>query len=537
MTPFLLMFILVAGGCSSGGGGGNENTLSSNAQVSVPNIVGQTQTAATKAITAAGLTMGGITPQNSASVPSGTVISQNPPSGASVVTGSVVTLIVSAGPVLGGGLTLPVLTPLPTVETTPSVQSVSVTAGQPYVVLAWNELGMHCLNPSYDTAVILPPYNSVRAQVIRRGNKPAVITAGISVTYRIINNSTSQKGLFTQFWTYSLQLFGGAPAIDKGLNLDDPGVSNGLSGPMLAKAGYFIASGIPVIPVNDGAGSPWNPYQVIEVTVKDSATGSTLAQTRTTIPTSDEINCGKCHGNSTNPTVVFNDVLAKHDSRSNTSLLSSKPVLCAKCHGSPALGQTGPGTSGKYLSQAIHGFHSSLAAPPSCYDCHPGAVTQCNRSNHHTAADGNCIICHGTLATIATTIALGSRVPWVSEPKCATCHNTGVAQVDSGATLYRNAIGHGGLFCTACHGSPHAMTPSNQASDNYQFVQYQGKAMAMGDCRVCHNTSRGGGSAAEFAGSEGHASGRNSACTVCHTGFQNSSNTVNWPHQFQWKSR
>ena len=101
--------------------------------------------------------------------------------GTSVVSGSVVTLIVSAGPSAGGGLTLPVLTPLPASETTPPVQGVSATAGQSYVVMAWNELGMHCLNPSYDTAVILPPYNNVRAQVIRRGNKPAVITAGVTV--------------------------------------------------------------------------------------------------------------------------------------------------------------------------------------------------------------------------------------------------------------------------------------------------------------------------------------------------------------------
>jgi hypothetical protein len=157
--------------------------------------------------------------------------------------------------------------------------------------------------------------------------------------------------------------------------------------------------------------------------------------------------------------------------------------------------------------------------------------------DRHTASDGNCTGCHGTLATVAGSIAGGSRIPWVSEPKCVTCHNTGVAQVDTGTTLFRNAVGHGGLFCTACHGSPHAMTPSSQATDNYQSLQYQGKSMAMGDCRVCHRTSRGGGSATEFAGGEGHGTGRYSACTVCHTGFQNAANTLNWPHQFQWKSR
>jgi hypothetical protein len=30
-----------------------------------------------------------------------------------------------------------------------------------YIVFAWNDLGMHCLNPTYDSAVILPPYNTV----------------------------------------------------------------------------------------------------------------------------------------------------------------------------------------------------------------------------------------------------------------------------------------------------------------------------------------------------------------------------------------
>ncbi len=532
VSMMFLCLILVA--CGGGGGGGDDDhSLASTSRITVPDLVGRTQAAAASAITDAGLSVGAITPQSSATVSSGMVISQSPSSGTSVSKGSVVTLIVSSGPAAGGGQTLKVLTPLPASETTPPVGGLSRTVTATYVVLAWNDLGMHCLNPSYDTAVILPPYNTVRAQVIKRGNKPQVLTSGVTVSYRIIMNTTSQKGFFAQFWTYAEQLFGIALAVDKGLNLDDPGVSNGLTGTMLAKAGYFVASGIPVTPVNDG--DTWTPYQMIEITARDSATSVLLARTRTTIPTSDEINCGKCHGNSTDPTVVFNDILATHDARHGTTLLSSKPVLCANCHGSPALGTSGPGSSGKYFSQAIHGFHSGLATKPSCYDCHPGAVTQCNRSTHHNAADGYCINCHGTLAAVATSVALGSRVPWENEPKCVTCHNTGVAQVDTGTTLYRNAMGHGGLFCTACHGSPHAMTPAGQETDNYQSIQYQGKAMALGDCRICHNTSRGGGSATEFAGE--HGGSDYSACAICHTGFTNASNTVNWPHQFQWKSR
>ena len=435
-----------------------------------------------------------------------------------------------------GGVVSRVLTPLPSKETTPPSGGINTTAAAPYVVLAWNDLGMHCLNPTYDTAVILPPYNTVWAQVIKRGNPPQLVTSGVDVSYRLIMNTTSQKGFFAQFWTYATQLFGVTPALDKGLNLDNPTVSNGLSGALLAKTDHFQVSGIPVTPVNDG--NTWTPYQLAEITVKDSTTGAVLAQTRATVPTSDEINCGKCHGNSSDPTIVFKDILAKHDALNGTQLQSSKPVLCASCHGSPVLGQTGSGSAGKYLSQAIHGFHETLATPPNCYDCHPGAVTQCSRSTKHTTADGNCVTCHGNLSNVAATISSGSRIPWKNEPKCVTCHNTGingtgVAGVDTGAALYRSSTEHGGVYCAGCHGSPHAMIPTSQVTDNYQSIQYQGAAKTIGDCGVCHNTSRGGGN--NFAGE--HGSGRLSACSVCHTGFQNAGNTANWPHQFQWKSR
>ena len=53
-----------------------------------------------------------------------------------------------------------------------------------YSVFAWNDLGMHCLNPSYDKLVILPPYNNVLVQVVKRGNPPSIVTTGITVSYR-----------------------------------------------------------------------------------------------------------------------------------------------------------------------------------------------------------------------------------------------------------------------------------------------------------------------------------------------------------------
>ena len=118
--------------------------------------------------------------------------------------------------------------------------STPTAAGKAYVVFAWNDLGMHCLNPTYDTAVLLPPYNTVWAQVIKRGNPPQVVTAGISLEYRIVNNTASYTktygdSKFGQFWDNCLALFGVSLAHDKGLNLEDPLVHNGLSGAMVGK--------------------------------------------------------------------------------------------------------------------------------------------------------------------------------------------------------------------------------------------------------------------------------------------------------------
>jgi hypothetical protein len=73
------------------------------ANVSVPNVVGLTQAAASAAITNAGLSVGAVTLTNSANVPAGNVISQNPGAGASVAPGSAVALTVSLGPVLPAG--------------------------------------------------------------------------------------------------------------------------------------------------------------------------------------------------------------------------------------------------------------------------------------------------------------------------------------------------------------------------------------------------------------------------------------------------
>jgi hypothetical protein len=405
-----------------------------------------------------------------------------------------------------------------------TTSSVVFGGSSAYVVFAWNDLGMHCLNPTYDKAVILPPYNNLKVQVVKRGKVPTVVTTGLTVSYSIDNNTYSVgKQNFGQFWTYAQKLFNVTLAPNIGL------LGNGLSGKMKAESGYFSADGIPVVPVYDNGVK--DPYQQATITVKD-ASGKTVATTKATIPTSDEINCAKCHGG--NGVDAFDDLLTRHDARNHTTLMSSKPVLCASCHGSPALGTVGPGSSGKYLSQAVHGFHAGKGA--TCYDCHPGATTKCSRSARHTSADGNCTTCHGDMANVAQTIVNG-RIPWASEPNCVSCHPN-VPGIDTGTALYRNSHGHGNLFCSACHGSPHAMVPSLVAKDNYQELQYQGSTRpvkSIGSCGVCHKSSRGDSEIKEFAEKHGGSAPHiKMVCHTCHT--EVSTETAKWPHAYKWRN-
>lgn len=87
--------LTACGGSGSGGGSGGGP-----APVAVPNVVGNTQAAATTAITGAGLTLGTVTMQSSATVASGNVISESPAAGAGETKGSAVALVVSTGPAL-----------------------------------------------------------------------------------------------------------------------------------------------------------------------------------------------------------------------------------------------------------------------------------------------------------------------------------------------------------------------------------------------------------------------------------------------------
>ncbi len=87
---------MVSGGGASSATATNSTTII--AEVSVPNVVGDTQSAASTALQSAGLVTGTVTMMSSGTVASGKVISENPTAGTQVVAGSAVNLVVSSGP-------------------------------------------------------------------------------------------------------------------------------------------------------------------------------------------------------------------------------------------------------------------------------------------------------------------------------------------------------------------------------------------------------------------------------------------------------
>ncbi len=355
----------------------------------------------------------------------------------------------------------------------------SKPATEQYIIIAWNDLGMHCANLDFSNMCILPPYNNQIAQVILKGsqtNLPAIMPAssGIYVTYEIPGNTESASK--TNFWNYSQHIFGVVLSPNIGLT------GFGLTGTMMQSdtINYHHVEGIPVTAFPDAAPTVSTPYQLTLMKAY-SATNQLLATTQSVIPISHEINCvsSGCHSSELN-------ILNAHESVPGFNI-ANKPILCATCHSDNALGM--PGQAGvPPFSQVIHQKHGNKTND--CYKCHPGPNTQCFRDIMHTGGM-TCQNCHGSVSNVGNTIASG-RKPWLEEPSCGAtaCHGSNFAEQPG--KLFRQSKGHGGLFCSACHSSPHSILPTTQPNDNVQNIALQGFAGTLSNCSVCHGYTPAG---------------------------------------------
>ena len=101
-----------------------------------------------------------------------------------------------------------------------------------WTLVGYNNLGMHCMDSDYSVFSVLPPFNTIHAQLTDPSGllvrDPA--TRGITVTYQgvldpagSINTTSHGK---TNFWTYLPVLFGAYLPVDQGL------AGNPMPGPM-----------------------------------------------------------------------------------------------------------------------------------------------------------------------------------------------------------------------------------------------------------------------------------------------------------------
>lgn len=338
-----------------------------------------------------------------------------------------------------------------------------------YIVISWNDLGMHCSNKDFSKITVLPPYNNLRAQVIRKGSAtelPQVVTVGFNVQYSIPGNTYSVGK--TNFWDYAQQLFGVTLAPNIGLT----GV--GLTGSMIAADDHFYVDGIPITPYQDDNLITESPFQLALVELRDNG-NNLLFTTQPVIPVSNEMSCvsSGCHSSE-------QDILDEHDDEGGFDP-DNTPILCATCHADNALGMPGqPGIES--FSFVMHDKHKDKTND--CYKCHPGANTQCFRDVMHTAGMV-CQDCHGDMEQVAQSIENG-RQPWLQEPSCgsANCHGSNYAEEPG--KLFKESRGHGGLFCSACHGSPHAIQPTVHPNDNVQNIALQEYPGTLRRCEVCH---------------------------------------------------
>jgi hypothetical protein len=104
--------------------------------------------------------------------------------------------------------------------------------------------------------------------------------------------------------------------------------------------------------------------------VKD-ASGNLPVSTQATVPTSDEINCAKCH--TAGSLSVFMNILTSPDNAIGTTLVGQKPILCASCHGSPHAMY--PPREAKDNYQPEHYQGSKIKSIGNCGVCHDSSIS------------------------------------------------------------------------------------------------------------------------------------------------------------------
>lgn len=429
-----------------------------------------------------------------------------------------------------------------------------------YALLAWNDLGMHCMDGTdYAVFSILPPYNNLHAQLIHRdATDNRLVTAGVTITYEAtpypdgsINTSSVTP---TNFWDYVASLyeplFGPIHGLDFGL-MGNPTQSYTPAAMSFNDTfEWWEAEGIPTDPFDDDGAR--NFYPQVKVIARDPS-GHVLAETTTVLPVSDEMDCRTCHASggsdaarpaagwvnlsNSDKNYKFN-ILKRHDDKHAISAyldalaqkgyvyksslyetsLGGTPVLCSACHASNALPGTGVGSLAPFTT-SIHGLHAAVLDPvtqqrlddsdnrTACYRCHPGSDTQCLRDpmgvalNPDGTSQMSCQSCHGSMSNVGA----AGRIGWLAEPTCQSCHSNG----------QRLIVTQSGSQDTRFATNPDTPMPGTSL---FRFSKGHGGLQ----CEACHGATHAiypstePGDNYQSLALQGH-TGTIAECSVCHS--------------------
>ena len=160
--------------------------------VGVPIVVGSTQSTAQIAITTNGLTVGAVTTANSATVPIGTVISQNPSAGSTVALGSAVALVVSLGAMVPNVLGLPQATAQTAITNAGLAVGNLTTANSATVAIG------HVINQTPTAGSNVAPGSAVNLVVSLGVAVPQVVGLGQAAAQTAITNANLRVGTVTR---------------------------------------------------------------------------------------------------------------------------------------------------------------------------------------------------------------------------------------------------------------------------------------------------------------------------------------------------
>lgn len=441
-----------------------------------------------------------------------------------------------------------------------------------YKVIARNDLGMHCACPTFAGFLLLPPYNTVRAQVIQMGSDPVVVSSGVTVSYSLAEEtdaSLQADAYFSQWITYAPMLFPGFKPVVNGKVVGLTG--KGITGTMDydSQSQSYIAAGIPAYPVvtgnstkdimTDPLGGPNRaPYLTANIVVKNTA-GQTVATTSTTVPVAFG-GCCTCHlplaqqngypATAAGSFAYLGKMHGQNSSKIDFNYLDPTgrgvggPIRCSWCHWDPAMGEkAAPGLAAvwpnfkilsgagftasdvkisKYsFSDVLHRFHSQSQKvltqfdaniANNCYDCHPGNGVNCYRGAHKGKTAIWCVDCHGNLNQRVATGQLTQ--PWQAStlPSCFA-PSAGVTSAFSCHSSFTTNTWNPGLFGKFINSKGHE---GNILCESCHGSAHAEAPSTLAADNVQNSTLQGAVAGATYP------AGKNSSyaigvCNVCHT--------------------